>query len=59
MDRTANAGTAFKWSVGSNPTLSATTGRWFNHRPVAGPGVDRHAPPMLHLCDDRSRQNHI
>ncbi len=35
MDRTANAGTAFKWSVGSNPTLSARTGRWFNHRPVA------------------------
>ncbi len=26
MDRTANAGTAFKWSVGSNPTLSANTG---------------------------------
>ena len=25
MDRTANAGTAFKRSVGSNPTLSATS----------------------------------
>ena len=29
MDRTANAGTAFKRSVGSNPTLSATTGQRF------------------------------
>ncbi len=26
MDRTANAGTTFKWSVGSNPTLSALVG---------------------------------
>jgi len=24
MDRTANAGTTLKWSVGSNPTLSAS-----------------------------------
>ena len=29
MDRTANAGTTSKWSVGSNPTLSAfPTARW-------------------------------
>ena len=35
MDRTANAGTAFKRSVGSNPTLSAMTGRWVDRRPVA------------------------
>ncbi len=27
MDRTANAGTTLKWSVGSNPTLSATMKR--------------------------------
>jgi hypothetical protein len=56
MDRTANAGTAFKWSVGSNPTLSAMTGRWFTHRPVAVLGLAHNAPPMLHLCDNRSRQ---
>ena len=34
MDRTANAGTAFKWSVGSNPTLSAMTGRWSSAGPL-------------------------
>ena len=57
MDRTANAGTAFKWSVGSNPTLSAMTGRWSAAGPLRArrPGV----APMLHLCDDRSRQNDI
>jgi hypothetical protein len=27
------------------------TGRWFNRRPVVDPG-----PPMLQLCDDRTRQ---
>jgi hypothetical protein len=56
MDRTANAGTAFKWSVGSNPTLSAMTGRWFNRRPVAAPQYCIPVTPMLHLCDGRSRQ---
>ena len=34
MDRTANAGTAFKRSVGSNPTLSAMTGRWSSAGPL-------------------------
>ncbi|MEY2417147.1 MAG: hypothetical protein QOH53_2481 [Ilumatobacteraceae bacterium] len=61
MDRTANAGTTFKWSVGSNPTLSAMTGRWSSAGPLRTQGRASCAgvAPMLHLCDARSRQNDI
>ena len=58
MDRTANAGTAFKRSVGSNPTLSAITGRWSSAGPLQRPRLNRpRVAPMLHLCNARSRQN--
>ena len=54
MDRTANAGTAFKRSVGSNPTLSANDGPV--DRPPARFAVAA-GPPMLQLCNNRTRQD--
>ena len=50
MDRTANAGTAFKWSVGSNPTLSAMTGRWSSAGPLPRSASKTPAEPQSNVA---------